>query len=301
MDERWHAAHRALAGDARSGASELLPKAIELLRAIAAQSPASLDEVAGAVGAAQPSMMPFWNAALAALRDARDTGALDRFEARRHRAGAAVVRVAADALAPSSGRLHLITCSFSGTVLACAKALARRCELHVSCAEGRPALEGQRLAVALAGEGIDVSFHSDAGIGTALQDVDRGECAVLAGADAVTPDWFINKTGTGMLAASAVRHGVPVYVAAGRDKFADRRVARLVRIAEHPPEELWDRPPAGVAVRNFYFERVPAELASGFLTDAGVLDAGMLEEACRAASAEVTDAEIARLAVSSRQ
>jgi translation initiation factor eIF-2B subunit delta len=113
--------------------------------------------------------------------------------------------------------------------------------------------------------------------------------AVLIGADAVAPDWVVNKCGSSMLSALAVRAGVPVYVAATRDKFVDDRVAALLQVAEHDPAEVWDGPPPGVAVRNVYFERMPADLVSAFITDAGVLSGDMLAEACRAACAGIDD------------
>jgi translation initiation factor 2B subunit (eIF-2B alpha/beta/delta family) len=306
---------QALKDDARSGASELLPRAVAMLRAVLQQAPASIDVAARAVGEAQPSMAPFWNAALAAVRNGREPGALDRFEERHQRAGAAVARVAARELRPADGSgLRAVTCSFSGTVLQVLGEIARGAAgnrrvgdagraagLAVCCAEGRPALEGRRMAKALAGEGIDVTFFSDAAIASALERAEgRPETVVLIGADAVSPDWLVNKVGSGMLAAAAAHAGVPVYVAASRDKLVDRRVARLLRIVEHDAGELWEDPPAGVAVRNAYFERMPTGLVAGFVTDAGVLSADMLEEACRAASAAATDEDIARLAPGSR-
>ncbi len=285
-----------LSEDSRSGASELLPRAIEILRAAARLPPDSALDAARAVGRAQPSMASSWNAALAALRERRAPGALDRFDARRRRAPDALVRCALDQLlAPGVDRLHVVTISFSGSVLACLLAAARQVRLRVSCAEGRPGLEGRRLALALAEAGVPVDFYMDAALGEALQRGKLGGTVVLTGADAVTPSWFINKTGTSMLAAAASRIGVPFYVAATRDKFMDARAARLLRIVEHNPRAVWDEAPAGVRVRNAWFEKVPADLLSGIITDTGTLLPGMLEEACRAASAEIDDNEIEAL------
>jgi translation initiation factor 2B subunit (eIF-2B alpha/beta/delta family) len=301
MDDTTRRAIDRLRADAISGASELLPQAIAILRGARGAGSAP-DEVAREVGHAQPSMASMWNAALAALAGAP---ALDRFEQRWRRSAAALGRVAADALRPAPGTvLHVVTCSFSGSVLACVRALDRaasrgavtaRPALRVSCAEGRPSLEGQRTAAALAAVGIAVDIWTDAAIGAALQRGAREEPIVLVGADAVAPGWMINKVGTAMLSAAASRAGVPVYVAATRDKFVDARVAQLLAVVEHEPAEVWDGPPAGVAVRNPYFERVGIDLVSGVLTDAGLLAADMIGEACRAASGGTTDADIGRL------
>ena len=122
-----------------------------------------------------------------------------------------------------------------------------------------------------------------------------GRDDLLVGADAVTPGWILNKTGTSMLAAVAAERGVPVYVAATRDKFMDSRAARLLRIGEHEPSVVWDTAPPGVAVRNVWFERVPGDRPTGVITEVGTLSPDMLEEACRAASADASDEDIASL------
>ncbi len=322
MDETIGRRLATLAADARSGASELVWQAIAILRD-AIDEGAEVVEVARAVGLAQPSMASIWNAALAAVADAGDagrrraagrsqpseTGRLDRFEQRCRRAGAAMTRVAVETLAPSGGRgLHVVTWSFSGSVLACLRALAGRAglggraavpargPLRVSCAEGRPMFEGRRLASALAADGIPVQDFSDAALAASLEGDEPSGRLVLVGADAVTPEWLVNKVGTGMLLAAAARAGVPTFAAATRAKFVDVRVARLLAIDERDAAEVWDGAPAGVAVRNPYFERVPIDLVSGVITDAGPLTGGMIAEACRAASADVSDEEIASLA-----
>jgi translation initiation factor 2B subunit (eIF-2B alpha/beta/delta family) len=296
MDPSVAAAVDRLREDATSGASELLPHAIEILRGTGDLLPDAALDVARAVGQAQPSMASLWNAALAALGERRRPGLLARFDERRRRAPDALVRCALDQLLlPGAGPLHVVTISFSGSVVACLRAAARRVRLRVSCAEGRPGLEGRRMARALAESGIAVDLRGDAALGDALGQDAESETIVLVGADAVTPGWMLNKTGTSMLAAAAARLGVPIYVVAARDKFMDPRAARLLRIVEHDPRAVWDEAPAGVVVRNAWFERVPGDLLTGVITEAGTLSPDMLEEACRAASADVADEDIASL------
>jgi|WetSurMetagenome_2_1015567.scaffolds.fasta_scaffold40994_3 translation initiation factor 2B subunit (eIF-2B alpha/beta/delta family) len=299
MNETIRAAVERLHGDATSGASELLPAALAVLR-LAAGEPRLLDEAAREVGRAQPSMACLWNAALHALAG---TDALERFDLRRRRASALLARVAVGALRPEEGRpLRVVTCSFSSTVRSCVRAVAAACEVRVACAEGRPALEGRRLAADLAAAGLSVDFYSDAAIGSAIvPGAGEGECVVLLGADAVSPGWVINKVGSGMLAAAAARAGVPVLVAATRDKFVDARVAALLDIESRDAGSVWEDPPARVSVRNPVFERVPMDVITGIVTDAGLLTGGMVGEACRAASAPFSDAGIAALARSVRR
>jgi translation initiation factor 2B subunit (eIF-2B alpha/beta/delta family) len=277
-----------LAADARSGASELLPRAVAVLQRARAEDPTDVPAVARAVAHAQPAMAPLWNAALAALGEEGDPGALDRFEQRWRRAGDALVREAGPVLARADGAAPLVaTWSFSRTVLGCLVGFGRRQALTVACAEGRPACEGRRLALELAGAGIAVEFFTDGGLSGVFDRPGRTPDAVLVGADAVAPEWIINKCGTRMLAAAAAAAGVPVYVAATRDKFVDTPVAALLRVESRDPAEVWGGAPAGVSVRNAYFERVPLALVSGVITDVGLLGGDMVAEACRAASARV--------------
>jgi translation initiation factor 2B subunit (eIF-2B alpha/beta/delta family) len=233
-------------------------------------------------------MAPMWIAAALALADAADDRPrLERFAQQAARSPAAVARLAADLIAgdePLRGR-RVVTCSFSGAVLACCRALAARAPLRVACAEGRPAFEGRRLATLLAADGIAVDFYSDAGIGEALE----GSAALVLGADAVAPGWFVNKTGTAALAALAQYRGVPAYLLAGREKFLPDRLAALVSLSGGPPGELWEAPPAGVDVRNCYFERIPLEFVAAVVTDTGVAEAGAVAEICDAVGRQLGD------------
>jgi translation initiation factor 2B subunit (eIF-2B alpha/beta/delta family) len=289
-DERLTAAIEALAHDAESGASELVARAVGILERAREQGRETLVQAARGVCAAQPSMAPMWNAAIAALADQAAPGTLARFAHRLQRSSAALRRVAVEELTPDGSQpLHLVTCSFSGSVLAVLADLAQSRQLTEACAEGRPRLEGRRLASALA-PAANVEFYTDAAISLALHD----SAAVVVGADAITPDWFLNKSGTFALAAAASLQGVPVFVLATRDKFLPPAIASALSIEEHDLREVWADAPEGVRVRNPYFERVPLTLVTAVITDAGALAVDMVAEACRAsaipATPEVLDA-----------
>jgi translation initiation factor 2B subunit (eIF-2B alpha/beta/delta family) len=164
------------------------------------------------------------------------------------------------------------------------EALAGSHALHVACSEGRPALEGRRLASTLAASGIPVTYYSDAALGHALVSSD----AVLVGADAIAPEWFLNKSGTRMLAAAAAQHGLPVYVVATRDKFVSHSIAARIVVTEGAPAELWKTPADGVTVRNPYFERTPLDWVASVMSDIGVLGAGMVPDVCNESQDAVT-------------
>ena len=284
----------ALAANNTSGASELLREALDILTTARATG-ADMPDVARAVCQAQPSMAPLWNAAATALSP--DPERLNVFAQHVRRAPAALARYAsahfadADAGGPvhsprgfrleAEEQFRVVTLSYSSSVVIVLKAIAATHRLHVSCSESRPALEGRRLATDLAAAGISVTCYGDAAIAKAL---DTAE-AILVGADAVASSWFLNKTGTRMLAAAATYHGVPVYVVATRDKFVDDVIAG--QLGERPvdPREVWDSAPEGVRLHNSYFETTPLDLVTAVISDIGVLGAGMVPDVCATSAA----------------
>jgi translation initiation factor 2B subunit (eIF-2B alpha/beta/delta family) len=271
-----------LGSDRESGASEILGEVLDIFReALAAGAP--LMPVARGVCRAQPSMAPVWNAALELLGSDRPAERLDRLVAQAAKAPAALRRVATSYfLTEGSAPLRLVTMSFSGTVAGVLEQVARTRPLRVACSESRPALEGRRLASRLAAAGIAVTFYADAAIGHAVAGAD----GIVLGADAVAPEWFLNKSGTRMLAAASAQQGVPVLVMATRDKFVSPLVGGRLAVREEPAAEIWEQPPAGVVVRNPYFESTPLELVTSLITDTGVLEpdgaAALCESAARA-------------------
>jgi translation initiation factor 2B subunit (eIF-2B alpha/beta/delta family) len=271
-----------LASDRESGASEVLDEVIAIFREALATGVPMLP-LARAACRAQPAMASVWNAALEVLVPGGESERLETFAQRVARAPEALARFGTELfLTDGEGPLRLVTLSFSRSVVTVLEAVAKRRDLRISCSESRPALEGRRLASRLSESGIAVTFFSDAAIGQALGVAD----GVIAGADAVSPEWFLNKSGTRMLAAAAGQQGVPVYVVATRDKFVGHAVAARLEMRDGAAIEIWESPPAGVAVRNPYFEPVPLELVAALITDLGVLGAGMAAEMCRGVSLE---------------
>jgi ribose 1,5-bisphosphate isomerase len=261
----------AIAGDRESGASEILVEASAILREASQEE---LAAVAQALRAAQPSMAPLRNATAAAL-----TGDLELFAQRMARAPQAIARYTAElletGLAPAHA-LRIVTISYSGTVAHALEFLAARRRLEVACAEGRPALEGRRLAARLARAGMSVTCFADAALAHGLERAD----AVLVGADAVGSEWFVNKSGTRMLAAAAGQAGIASYVLAGREKFIGSVAASTLELKQSDPAEVWDTPPSGVTVKNAYFECIPLELVAATVTDIGVLSSVDVVELC---------------------
>lgn len=265
----------ALAANRTAGAAELLAEALDILFTARAAH-ADMREIARAVREAQPTMAPLWNAAAAAT--AGDPERLNQFAERVRRAPATLARYAAAHFAEDAPTrpLHVVTISFSSSVVVVLEAIRGVRPLYVSCSESHPALEGRRLATHLASTSVPVTYFGDAAIGHALTGAD----AVIVGADAVAPSWFLNKSGTRMLAAAAAQQGVPLYVAATRDKFVGQELAARLVMRNGHPGEVWADPPSGVDVRNPYFESTPLDLVTALISDLGILGTGMVPDVC---------------------
>ncbi len=292
--ERFDALIAALAADRESGASDILARAITILREALASPDADVAHVAASICAAHPGMAPLWNAAATAVRARaeEDPARFERFAARVRRAPDALARFALEALCPEGTAmdgaarltpLRVVTVSNSSSVGGVLEVLSQVRALRVACAEGRPVLEGRLQAARLAAAGAQVDFFTDAAIGQALGAAE----AVLVGADAVTPEWFLNKVGTRLVASAAQLQGVPVYVLASRDKFASHLLAERLAPRDGAPSEVWGTAPGGVIVRNPYFERVPLDLVAGVISDVGLLGTAGVAEVCASIDQEL--------------
>jgi methylthioribose-1-phosphate isomerase len=107
----------------------------------------------------------------------------------------------------------------------------------------------------------------------------RGDIScVLVGADRIARNGDVaNKIGTYPLALAARAHGVPFYVAAPRSTYDPATPdGRAIPIEERRPDEIRRLGDAAIAadqadVWNPAFDVTPAELITGYVTDAGLL------------------------------
>jgi len=261
---------RVVASDRDSGASEIVRALVPVLEEARAHGADLVRAVVRVACAAQPSMAPVWNACAMALADFGAPGRLARFQQELSHQQRAIVRVAGDAVAElmaSRAEPTIVTWSYSGTVAAVIAHVAASRQLTVICAEGRPRLEGRRLASTLAQSGVRVIVTTDA---AATSSLERAS-AVLVGADAVLADRWINKVGTRALAAAAAGIGCPLLVLATRDKALPSVLADRLELPTGDPAEVWDDPPPGIAIASPIFESIPGELATWFATDVGLL------------------------------
>jgi translation initiation factor 2B subunit (eIF-2B alpha/beta/delta family) len=257
-----------LAEDRDRGASEILSDLLPLLADALGDGQDAAQAVVRVVCRGQPVMAPLWNACAAALADGDRPGRFERARGEMTRAPSALARSAASQLSQlvaDAPDATLITLSFSGSVAAAVAALASRSSLSIVCGEGRPRYEGRRMAATLARAGARVTLTTDAAVTVHL----TSATAVVLGADAVAQTYWINKVGSFGLAAAAARCGVPVYVIAARDKALADPLARSWPSPRSSADDVWAAPPTAIHCDNPLFERIPADLVTLFLTDAG--------------------------------
>jgi translation initiation factor 2B subunit (eIF-2B alpha/beta/delta family) len=162
--------------------------------------------------------------------------------------------------------------SFSGSLL---HLLGRAAEvvpdITLMLTESRPYRESRRIASALAHTDAAIVAYSDASMSVAAAEADL----VIVGCDALFVDGsFANKIGSLPLALACQHAGTPYYVATEVSKLYPGDPDD-VAMEQRPPSEMaadWDLWASGrVLVRNQFFERVPADLVTAYLTDRGVL------------------------------
>ncbi|MFQ5817592.1 MAG: hypothetical protein ACE5H2_06520 [Terriglobia bacterium] len=305
MAEAFHSARKrihALGRDHRSGAAEIAERAaaalLDFIRRSQRPEARQLAILAEATLRAQPAMAPVINLANR-VACAAEQGVSPRelqkalapklrgFRRALRHSNRKIARQFARRLRP---RAVVLTYSYSSTVLAAL--LAARGKLaRVVCSEGRPQLEGRRLAEKLARAGIPVVLVADAALPARVREAD----AVVVGADAILPGpaaggagAYVNKIGTRVLQDAARAARKPFYVLADTTKILPSRMpgyracgmARLYRPEasgeEKPAAELWRGAPRGVRVENRYFERIPLRREVRLLTERGPLTAAAL-------------------------
>ena len=168
----------------------------------------------------------------------------------------------------NAGALATAGYGTAGGVLRAAWEQGRLAQVWVD--ETRPLLQGARLtAYELGQAGIPYRLITDSSAGTLMARglVDR----VVVGADRIAANGDVaNKVGTYPLAVLAERHGVPFYVAAPLSTV-DPGTPDGAAIPIEERDALEVAP--GLPALNLAFDVTPAELVTGIVTEAGVLEA----------------------------
>ncbi len=98
---------------------------------------------------------------------------------------------------------------------------------------------------------------------------------VILGADSIEPDGSVfNKVGSFAIALAAADSNIPVYIATTLLKFDKDRKSQ---IELRDGRELWPKAPKNTQVLNYAFDKIPAGLISGFITEAGIIKPGQVK------------------------
>ncbi len=137
-------------------------------------------------------------------------------------------------------------------------------ELSIIQTESRPAYEGVVQGKNLADLGYRIKLITDSNISRYLEHVDLA----IVGADSVFENSFINKVGTYLIALACQDFGTSMYVLADSRKFLPRSI-NIKTYQEHPkPEvEILEENHPNLEPENFYFEELPNNLATAFITE----------------------------------
>ena len=132
--------------------------------------------------------------------------------------------------------------------------------------ESRPLYQGRKTAKELRKAGIPVTMFVDSAVNVALSGKKKADM-VFIGADALLRRGIINKIGSGLLAKIARQEKVPFYIIADSWKFTKANVP----IEQRPLNEIWDRAPKNIKIKNPAFEFVPKKYITRIISELGIL------------------------------
>jgi translation initiation factor 2B subunit (eIF-2B alpha/beta/delta family) len=170
-------------------------------------------------------------------------------------------RIFANSLPYLKNKRSILTISNSKTVYEILRRLrTENCKL-LTVSESRPKFEGRILAKKLNKEKISVELITEAMSAIYVRNCD----CVIIGADAVLRNRsVVNKVGSFQLALLCNYFQKPFYVITEKSKFSLKNEFRQI---EESTDEVWKDASKGVAIKNIYFEIIPASLISKIITD----------------------------------
>lgn len=134
--------------------------------------------------------------------------------------------------------------------------------------ETRPLYQGRKTAKELKKEGIKTTMFIDSAIGVALsKETGKIPDKVFLGADAILKKGIINKIGSETIAKLAKLEKIPVYIIADSWKFTKERVP----IENRELNEVWDKAPKKIKIKNPAFEFVHKKYITGIISELGTL------------------------------
>lgn len=139
-----------------------------------------------------------------------------------------------------------------------------------------PHQEGIMTARAFAAAGVEVSLVVDAALPGMIEKDDW----VIVGADCVTENHVVNKTGTFAVALAARNVGARTVALFERFKRVSEKRFPFSP-SDQPPSEIRRRPGKGITIRNIYFEQVPRHMFDWLISGEGIESGNQPANACR--------------------
>ena len=168
---------------------------------------------------------------------------------------------------------RLVTLSRSSTLLEVIKGiLAQGKRAKILISEGRPLMGGVATAHLLHNIGAEVTLCTD---GLIFSLVQRGDVIAL-GADAITPDFLVNRCGSYPLALVARDKSVPFYTFTDTGKLLPQELVSLFKIEDHHPDEVLEDAPFHIV--NQYFDQTPLKYITAAVTEKGALTPNKLRD-----------------------
>jgi len=137
--------------------------------------------------------------------------------------------------------------------------------------ETRPLFQGRKTANELRKAKIKVTMFVDSAAAIAIEKENRKDKIytnkVFLGADALLLHGIVNKVGSGLISEIAYHNRVPVYIIADSWKFTKKKVP----IENRSLNEVWNKAPKGVKIKNPAFEFVPKKYITGIITEFGLM------------------------------
>ncbi|MFA4953379.1 MAG: hypothetical protein WC584_04095 [Candidatus Pacearchaeota archaeon] len=135
--------------------------------------------------------------------------------------------------------------------------------------ETRPLYQGRKTAEELRKAGIKVTMFVDSAVGVALSKEQGAKkvTKVFLGADALLKNGIINKVGSEVIARIAKEEKIPVYIIADSWKFTRQKIP----LENRKLNEVWDKAPEGIKIKNPAFEFVDKKYIYGIVTELGLM------------------------------
>ena len=137
--------------------------------------------------------------------------------------------------------------------------------------ETRPLFQGRKTAKKLAKAGVKVTMFTDSSIAMAIEKDSKVDpiysTKIFLGADALLRNGIINKIGSKIIAEIGHEHRVSVYIIADSWKFTKKKIP----IENRKLNEIWNRAPKGIKIKNPAFEFVDKKYIAGIVTELGLM------------------------------